>query len=64
MCKGGAGGRGNAKNKYIKTFETGKEGETKDILLELKSISDVGLVGFPNVNYLFLIIGWKKHFFG
>ena len=52
MCKGGAGGKGNAKNKYINVYEEGKDGEIKNILLELKSISDVGLVGFPNVIHI------------
>lgn len=67
MCKGGVGGKGNAKHKYVKTFEPGNDGEMKDILLELKSLSDVGLVGFPNVyffiNYFFLrqekVLSWQ-----
>ena len=60
MSKGGAGGKGNSKHKYVKTFELGQEGETKDILLELKSISNVGLVGFPNVTLVFNFLRQEK----
>lgn len=53
VCQGGRGGRGNASFKSSKhrapCFSTkGKEGEEKQIELELKLIADVGLVGFPN----------------
>ena len=52
--KGGAGGHGNA---YFKSSvkqapnfsQTGEMTETKEVILELKTIADVGLVGFPNV---------------
>lgn len=53
LCRGGRGGRGNStfttstqRAPYIRT--EGGEGEARRILLELKSIADVGLVGFPN----------------
>ncbi len=52
--KGGLGGHGNA---YFKSSikqapsysQMGETVEAKEILLELKTIADVGLVGFPNV---------------
>lgn len=52
--KGGVGGHGNA---YYKSSvrqapsfsQTGEVVEAREILLELKTIADVGLVGFPNV---------------
>lgn len=52
--KGGFGGHGNA---YFKSSikqapsysQMGETVEAKEILLELKTIADVGLVGFPNV---------------
>ncbi len=51
---GGKGGRGNASfvsstRRAPKIRELGKEGEKKSLILELKSIADVGIVGFPNV---------------
>lgn len=52
--KGGLGGRGNA---YFKSSvkqapsfsQAGEVVESKEVILELKTIADVGLVGFPNV---------------
>ena len=51
---GGDGGKGNAKftnaRRHTPHFsQTGEKTETKQVLLELKTIADVGLVGFPNV---------------
>ena len=51
--KGGKGGHGNA---YYKSSikqaphfsQTGEITEAKEVILELKTIADVGLVGFPN----------------
>ena len=51
---GGDGGKGNAKfansRRHAPHFsQTGEKTETKHVVLELKTIADVGLVGFPNV---------------
>jgi len=53
VASGGKGGRGNhsfhnSRKKPIDFCEQGFEGQTRVIELELKSIADVGLVGFPN----------------
>jgi GTP-binding protein len=51
---GGDGGKGNAKfansRRHAPHFsQTGEKTETQQVILELKTIADVGLVGFPNV---------------
>ena len=51
---GGDGGKGNARftnsRRHAPHFsQSGEKTETKKISLELKTIADVGLVGFPNV---------------
>ena len=53
LCKGGNGGWGNthfknSTNRAPKRANPGLEGEIGEFRLELKSIADVGLVGFPN----------------
>lgn len=53
ICLGGKGGRGNARfatsmNRAPRTWETGGEGEERNIELELKLLADLGLVGLPN----------------
>jgi GTP-binding protein len=53
LTKGGKGGRGNlhfksAINKAPTECEVGEEGEYGQYAFELKSIADVGLVGYPN----------------
>jgi GTP-binding protein len=53
LCTGGRGGKGNtffktATNQAPAKATSGKEGEIKDVGLELKLIADVGFMGFPN----------------
>ncbi|MBR2178788.1 MAG: GTPase ObgE [Selenomonadaceae bacterium] len=60
IARGGRGGRGNAKFKSsarrAPTFaEFGEPGESKELLLELKLLADVGLVGYPSVGKSSLI---------
>ncbi len=54
IAKGGRGGRGNAKfansaNRAPTFAELGEPGESRNLLLELKLLADVGLVGYPSV---------------
>jgi len=54
LLTGGAGGRGNSRfatsTRQAPNFsETGEKVKKYSIILELKTIADVGLVGFPNV---------------
>ena len=53
VAEGGRGGRGNARftsstNRFPLLAEGGEPGRTVDLRLELKMISDVGIVGVPN----------------
>jgi GTP-binding protein len=53
LCQGGRGGRGNMNfkssvNQAPRRYEEGEEGERGQFQLELKSIADAGLVGYPN----------------
>jgi GTP-binding protein len=45
LAKGGEGGSGNTHNRPV---TKGKLGQSRDLILELKLIADVGIVGFPN----------------
>ena len=54
VLQGGDGGKGNARfatsRRHAPHFsQTGEKTEAKQVVLELKTIADVGLVGFPNV---------------
>lgn len=54
VCKGGRGGRGNARfatfvNKAPDMAERGEPGQERYLQLELRVLADVGLVGFPSV---------------
>ncbi|MCI8770621.1 MAG: GTPase ObgE [Lachnospiraceae bacterium] len=54
ILKGGRGGKGNmnyatATMQVPKYAQPGKPGRELTVILELKTIADVGLVGFPNV---------------
>jgi len=53
LCRGGRGGLGNRhfaspNNPTPRYAQPGQEGESGSFFLELKTIADVGLVGFPN----------------
>ena len=53
LCRGGAGGKGNvhfksSRNRAPRQYTEGDEGEQGSFLLELRTIADAGLVGYPN----------------
>jgi GTP-binding protein len=53
LCHGGAGGKGNvhfksSRNRVPRQYTEGEKGEEGHFLLELRTIADAGLVGYPN----------------
>ena len=53
LCRGGAGGKGNvhfksSRNRAPRQYTDGEEGEQGYFLLELRTIAEAGLVGYPN----------------
>ena len=53
LCQGGKGGKGNvhfksSRNRAPRQYTEGEEGEQGHFLLELRTIADAGLVGYPN----------------
>ena len=53
LCRGGEGGKGNvrfksSRNRAPRQYTDGEGGEQGYFLLELRTIADVGLVGYPN----------------
>jgi GTPase len=53
LCEGGKGGKGNvhfksSRNRAPREYTEGDEGESGHFLLELRTIADAGLVGYPN----------------
>ncbi len=53
LCHGGKGGKGNvhfksSRNRAPREYTEGEEGEEGHFILELRTIADAGLVGYPN----------------
>jgi len=53
LCRGGTGGKGNvhfksSRNRAPRQYTEGEEGEEGYFLLELRTIADAGLIGYPN----------------
>lgn len=52
IVRGGEGGKGNSR---YRDATPGKDGEEKEIVLELKLVADAGIIGYPNVGKSSLI---------
>jgi GTP-binding protein len=53
LCEGGDGGKGNvhfksSRNRAPREYTEGEEGEQGHFVLELRTIADAGLIGYPN----------------
>jgi GTP-binding protein len=53
LCRGGAGGKGNvhfksSRNRAPREYTEGQAGEAGHFLLELRTIAEAGLIGYPN----------------
>lgn len=53
LCEGGEGGKGNvhfksSRNRAPREYTEGEEGEQGHFILELRTIADAGLIGYPN----------------
>src|SRR3982751_2170238 len=53
LCHGGVGGKGNvhfksSRNRAPRQYTEGEEGEQGHFLLEIRTIADAGLFGYPN----------------
>jgi len=53
LCEGGEGGKGNvhfksSRNRAPREYTEGEEGEQGHFVLELRTIADAGLIGYPN----------------
>ena len=53
LCRGGRGGKGNvhfksSRNRAPRQYTEGEKGEQGYFLLELRTIADAGLIGYPN----------------
>jgi GTP-binding protein len=60
LCTGGTGGKGNvhfksSRNRAPREYTEGGDGENGNFLLELRSIADAALVGYPNAGKSTLI---------
>lgn len=60
VTQGGKGGKGNTRfkssaNRAPRQFQTGLDGEKRNLFLELKLLADVAIIGFPNAGKSTLI---------